>query len=176
MSHIARSWNHASRSWGGLPADSVWVARATMWRTATLALVHSTAHSAAFLSGAATLSLARRTMEPRHLLHSELTCRSSANARQMPQIETPFRTCRTTTHQFIWQQQHTYGVLGGSPMECGVGGQPARLRIFIPDTGNHPSEWPSREQPGSGLTASAPLSDVSAPALQMGHDGAIAQW
>ena len=46
---------------------------------------------------------------------------------------------------------------------------PIRLRIFIPNTGTHPPpEWPSQEEPGSGLTASAPVSDVSAPACTNG--------
>ena len=40
------------------------------------------------------------------------------------QIETHICICRTTTRQFMWQQQqHTCGALGGSPMECGVGGR-----------------------------------------------------
>ena len=45
---------------------------------------------------------------------------------------------------------------------------PTRLRIFITDTGTHPQEWPSQEELGSGLTASAPVSDVSAPACTNG--------
>ena len=46
---------------------------------------------------------------------------------------------------------------------------PIRLRIFIPNTGTHPPpEWPSQEEPGSGLTTSAPVSDVSAPACTNG--------
>ena len=41
--------------------------------------------------------------------------------------------------------------------------------IFIPDTGTHPSpEWPSQEEPGSGSIASAPVSNVSAPAFTNG--------
>ena len=47
-----------------------------------------------------------------------------------PQIETPICTCRATTHQFFWQQQHTYGAEGGSSMECGVGGQPHKTLHF----------------------------------------------
>ena len=43
-----------------------------------------------------------------------------------------------------------------------------RLHTFIPDTGTHPPEWPFQEQPGSGLTASAPVSDVSASACTNG--------
>jgi len=39
---------------------------------------------------------------------------------------------------------------------------PTRLRIFIPDTATHPPEWPYQEEPpGSGLTASVPVSGVS---------------
>ena len=48
----------------------------------------------------ATLSLGRRAMEPRHLLHSALTRSSSVNARRL-KSETPICTRRTTTHQFI---------------------------------------------------------------------------
>jgi len=66
-----------------------------------------------------------------------------------PQIETPICTRRTTTHQFFWQQQHTCGAVDGSSMECGVGGQPHKT-------------------PGSGWTASAQVSDVSAPACTNG--------
>jgi len=46
-----------------------------------------------------------------------------------PQIETPIRPRRTTTHQFFWQQ-HTCGAVGGSSMERGVGGQPHKTPHF----------------------------------------------
>ena len=50
--------------------------------------------------------------------------------------------------QFIWQQ-HTCGSLGGSPMECEVGGQPQKTPHFHPRH-RHPSpEWPSQEKSGS---------------------------
>jgi len=42
----------------------------------------------------------------------------------VPQIETPICTRRTTAHHSVWRQQYTCGSLGGSPMECGVDGQP----------------------------------------------------
>ena len=48
----------------------------------------------------AILSLGRRTMQPVHLLHSELTRPSSVNARRL-KSETPICTSRTITHQFI---------------------------------------------------------------------------
>jgi len=35
--------------------------------------------------------------------------------------------------------QHMCGAVGGSSMERGVGGNPTRLRILIPDTGTHTS-------------------------------------
>ena len=54
-----------------------------------------------------------------------------------PQIKIPICTHRTTTHQFIWQQQHMCGTLGRSPMECRVSGNPIRLHTFISDTGTH---------------------------------------
>jgi len=46
----------------------------------------------------ATLSQARRAMDLTHLLHSVLTCLSSAD---VPQIKTPISTRHTTTHQFF---------------------------------------------------------------------------
>ena len=57
--------------------------------------------------------------------------------------------------------------MGGSPVECVVV-SPTRLLIFIPTPAPTLSEWPSQEQRGSGLTASAPVSDVSIPACTNG--------
>jgi len=105
----------------------------------------------------ATLSLARRAMKPRHLLHSALTCPPSANARRL-KSEKPICTSRTRTHQFVWQQQHTCGAVGGSPMEWRVVGHPAPALL----------EWPFQEQRGSDLTAPASVSDVTAPAYTIG--------
>ena len=79
----------------------------------------------------ATLSLARRAMEPGHLLHSALTRPSSADARRL-KLRHPFCTRRTTSQQLILQQHHTCGAVGGSPMECGVGGQPHKTPHFHP--------------------------------------------
>jgi len=95
--------------------------------------------------------------------YPSIECRCTA-----PQIETPICTRRTTSHQFIWQQ-HTCDAVGGSPMECGVDGQSHKTPHF------HPRHWhpprndpPQKKEPGSGLTASAPVSDVSAPACANG--------
>jgi len=40
--------------------------------------------------------------------HPSIECKCTA-----PQIKTPICTCRTTTHQFFWQQQHMCGAVGG---------------------------------------------------------------
>jgi len=56
---------------------------------------------AELLRNGATLSLARRVMEPGHLLHSTITRPSSANARRLKLVETSIYTRRTTTHEFI---------------------------------------------------------------------------
>jgi len=75
-------------------------------------------------------------------------------------------THRTISHQFIWQQQqHRCDAVGGSPMECGVGEQPHKTPHFHPWHRHHPPEWPSQEEPGSGLTTS---SDASVPACTNG--------
>jgi len=89
-----------------------------------LAGIQPTEHS----RSGATMSQAHRAMEPGHLLHSVLLCVLSA----VPQIDTPICTRRTITHQFILQQQHMCSTLGGSPMECGVGGQPHKTLHFYP--------------------------------------------
>ena len=55
------------------------------------------------------------------------------------QIETPVYARRTTTHQFIWQQQHTCGAPGESPTEGAEWlDNLTRLHTFILDTGTHP--------------------------------------
>ena len=71
----------------------------------------------------ATLSLARRAMEPEHLLqHSALTCPPSGNARRLK-----------SRHPFVPAAQHlisssdnnlTCGALGASPIKDGVVEQP----------------------------------------------------
>jgi len=71
----------------------------------------------------ATLSLARRAMEPGHLLHSALTCPSSANARRFK-----------SRHPFVPAAQQ----LIRSPMECGVGGQHYETLYFH---SRHPPSW-----------------------------------
>ena len=55
------------------------------------------------------------------------------------QIETPICTGRTTTHQFISQQQNKCGALGGSRWNAERLESPTTLRTFIPD----PPPWNS---------------------------------
>jgi len=64
----------------------------------------------------ATLSPACCAMEPGHLLHSVLTEWEWTAS----QIWTPICACCTAAHQLMWQQNQKCGVLGWSPMECGV--------------------------------------------------------
>ena len=54
-------------------------------------------------------------------------------------------------------------------MKRGVGGQPHKTpRFNSRHQYTHTPEWLSQEEPGSGLTASAPVSDVFAPACTNG--------
>jgi len=97
----------------------------------------------------ATLSLARRAMEPGHLLRSALTCSTEWNVRHF-KLRHPFVcTRRTTTHHFIWQQHQKCGALGGSPIECRVTGQHHETPYFHP-WHLHPPSWndPSKNRLG----------------------------
>ena len=74
----------------------------------------------------------KRSMQFWHVVFSELILTSDALSAHLSieckctaaQIETPICIRRTTTHQFIWQQQHTCGAVRGSAVEWGVDGQP----------------------------------------------------
>jgi len=69
--------------------------------------------------------------------------------------------------RLCWQQQNT-AHWADHQWKAELLDNLTRLRTFIPDTGTHLPEWPSQEEPGSGLTASAPVSDASAPACTNG--------
>jgi len=174
-------------------ARSGWGAGATTLRTATVALVHSTAEYCApvwcrsahtrltdpsindtlwivtgcmrptpannlpILAGiqpaelrrsGATLSLGRWAMEPGHLLHSALTLPSSPHARRLKS----FVPAAQATHQFVWQQ-HTCSAVGGSSMECGVGGQPHKTPHF---NSRHRYPPPQNEPPKKSLGPAQP--------------------
>ena len=97
----------------------------------------------------ATLSLARRAMEPGHLLHPAFTYHrvgthgaSNRDTYLYPSHNNLSVHLTTTTHP---------GALVGSPMECGVDGQPYNTPHFHPRHRHPlPLERPSQEQPGSG--------------------------
>ena len=98
--------------------------------------------------------------------HLSVQCKCTA-----PQIKTP--SCRLTAAQQLISSSDNNNV-GYSRLRAAHGADhqwnaewednPTRPRIFISDTGTQTPEWPSQEQPGSGLTASSQVSDVSAPA------------
>jgi len=85
----------------------------------------------------ATLSLARRAMEPGHLLHSALTRPSSADARRL-----------ISRHPFVPAAQHLISSSDNSNIRAAHwanhqwnaerADNPIGLRTFIPDTGTHP--------------------------------------
>jgi len=105
-------------------------------------------------------------MEPGHLLQVALTHPSSANSRRLKSRH-PFAP---TAQHLISLSDNNVRVAQWVDYQWNVEwtDSPTRLRISIPDTGTHPSEWPSQEEPGSSLTASATVSDVSAPAYTNG--------
>ena len=107
---------------------------------------------------------------PGHLLHLALTRPSSANARR-----------RKSRHPFVPAAQHLISLSDNNNNICAAQwadhqrnaewtDNPTWLRIFITDTSIPPSpqEWPYQDEPGSDLTAFAPVSDVSAPAFTNG--------
>jgi len=75
--------------------------------------------------------------------HLSIECRCTT-----PEFETPIFTRRTTTHQFIWQQQHTVRAAHWADYQWKA--EWADNTVFSP----------SQEQPGSNLTASAPVSGL----------------
>ena len=118
-------------------------------------------HPAELNRDGATLSPARRAMEPGHLLHSALSCPSSADAQHLK-----------SRHPFVAAAQQLISSSDNNTCAAHWADQrwnaewadnPTRLRIFIPNTGTHPLEWLSQEKPGSGLTTSTPVLGVSTP-------------
>jgi len=81
-------------------------------------------------SNGATLSLAHRAMEPRHLLHPVLTGPSSANALRLK-----------SRHPFVPAAQHLIISSDNNNIRAAQwADNPTRLRIFIPDTGTPPND------------------------------------
>ena len=111
----------------------------------------------------ATFSLARRAMELGHLLHSALTCLSSAYARRLKSRHPFVPAAQLITSSDNNNIRETLWVDLAEWLEYIT-----RLHTFIPDTGTHPLKWPFQEQLGSDLIASTPVSGVSAPAYKNG--------
>jgi len=76
-------------------------------------------------------------MEPRHLLHSTLTCPSSANARRLksrnPFVPAAQQLISSSDNSNI-RETHW----ADHQWNAEWADNPTRLRIFIPDTGTHP--------------------------------------
>jgi len=91
----------------------------------------------------ATLSLARRAMEPGHLLHSALTRPSSANALRL-KLRHPF----VPTAQHLISSSDNNTIRGAQWVDHQWNAEwtdnPTRLRIFIPDTGTPPNDPPKK--------------------------------
>ena len=105
-------------------------------------------------------------MEPGHLLHPALTRPSSAVARRLKSRH-PFVPA---AQQLISFSDNNIRVAHGADQQWNSewADNLTCLPNFIPDTDTHPPEWPSQNVLGSGLTASAPVLDVSAPACTNG--------
>jgi len=81
-----------------------------------------------------TVSIARRAMEPRHILHSALTCPPSANAWRLK-----------SRHPFVPAAQQLISLSVNNNIRAadwgitnGMRNGRITLRTFIPDTGTHP--------------------------------------
>ena len=62
-------------------------------------------------------------------------------------------------------------------MECGVGGQPHKTPLFLsPTPAPTPSEWPSQEQPGSGVTPLYRCRTFPLLLVQMGYGLLCGLW
>ena len=100
-------------------------------------------------------------MEPGYLLHSALTCPSSANTRRLK-----------SRHPFVLAEQHLISSSDNPniPAAQWPGGRttPQYSSFSSPSLAPTLLERPSQEQHGSGLTASASVSDVSVPACTNG--------
>jgi len=125
---------HATAEYGA----PVWC-RSAHTRIVTGSLFPSPAYNLLILAGiqpaelrrnGAPLSLARRTMEPGHLLHSALTCPSSANARRL-KLRHSFLISSSDNNRSaaLWADRRWNAEWLDNT---------AGLRAFIPDIATHP--------------------------------------
>jgi len=142
------------------------------WRIVTGCLRPTPADNLPILAGiqpaelrrnGATLSLAHRAMEPENLLHTALTRPSSVNARLLksrhPSVPAAQHLISSSDNNNICAAQWADHQWNAEWVD-----NPKRPRIFIPDTGTHARNDPPKEEPGSALTASTLVADVSTPA------------
>jgi len=115
----------------------------------------------------AALSRGRRAMDPEHLLPSALTCPLCADAHRLKSRH-PFVPAAQQLNSFCDNNNIRAAQWADHQWNAEWADNSTRLRIFIPDTGTQPPECPSQEEPGSGLTASAPVADVSGSACTTG--------
>jgi len=114
----------------------------------------------------AALSLARRVIEPGHLLHSVLTCPSSRNAQRLNRgthLYPPHSSSvhLTTTTEVQRSGRITNGMRSGwKALRDSLLSSPTSAPAIL--------EWSCQELRGYGLTAYAPLSDVSVPIRKKG--------
>jgi len=77
-----------------------------------------------------TLFLARRAMVPGHLLHSTLTCPSSANTRHF-KSRRPFAMPHNNSSAYLTTTTTEVRCSGGSPLEGGVIGEHYDILYFV---------------------------------------------
>ena len=104
-------------------------------------------------------------MEPGHLLHSAITHSPSADAGQLKSRH-PF----VPATQFIGSSDNNIRAAQWADHQWNAGGRktPQDSTFLSLTRAPNPAEWPSQEEPVSGLTASAPVSGVSDPACTNG--------
>ena len=116
----------------------------------------------------ATLPLSRRAMKSHHapLISHPFT----GWERSASQIKKPIFTSRTTTHQFIWRRQQSAALWAYHRKNVDWSAWRAIRNSVLSSLTSAPifPEWPCQEQSGSGLTAYAQVSDVSASACTNG--------
>ena len=140
-------WKYQAKYQGEFQSQHIYASLNAL-RIATGCLHPSLADNLPILAGIQPAGLRRNgAWTPAPLsAHPSIECSCTA-----PQIKTPICTRCTTSHQFIWHQQHMCGALGRSPMECEVDRQLHKTPHFPHFHSRHwhpPLEWQSQAQYG----------------------------
>jgi len=106
-------------------------------------------------------------MEPGHLLHSALTRPSGAAARRLKSRH-PFVPAAQQLISFYDTNNICAAQVADHKWNAEWADNPKRLRTSIPDTGTHTPGMTLTRRAWVRLTASSPVSDVSAPACTNG--------